>query len=64
VKLTDRPMLKPEQLEQLAEKQGPSRTPLMWLGAVLGLRWAEVAGLRPADFGVGAKGLEPPTTAL
>jgi integrase len=50
VRLTDRPVLKPEELERLAAHLGPTHAPLMWLGAVLGLRWGEVAGLRVRDL--------------
>lgn len=45
VHLVDRPELQAEQLSALAEALGPAEGPMMWLGAVLGLRWAEVAGL-------------------
>ena len=34
-----------DELERLAIVLGPDSAPFMWLGAVLGLRWAEAAGL-------------------
>jgi integrase len=43
--LVDRPVLAPEQLQRLAEALGPDEAPMMWLGVVGGLRWAECAGL-------------------
>ena len=43
--LVDRPVLSAGQLEALAEALGPSQAPMMWLGVVGGLRWAECAGL-------------------
>jgi integrase len=46
VDLVDRPVVSPAVLEQLADTLGPNTAPMMWLGAVLGLRWAECAGLR------------------
>ncbi|HVA73117.1 MAG TPA: site-specific integrase [Acidimicrobiales bacterium] len=45
VELVDRPVLAVEQLQRLAETLGPDQAAFMWLGAVGGLRWAEVAGL-------------------
>jgi integrase len=45
VRLVDRPNLTVEQLEQLAYALGPGHAPMMRLGVVLGLRWAETAGL-------------------
>ena len=36
----------PEELARLAEAMPPEYAPTVWLGAVLGLRWGEVAGLR------------------
>ena len=35
-----------EELQRLATSLGPSYAPMAYLGAVLGLRWGEVAGLR------------------
>jgi integrase len=46
----DRPVLTPEQLDRLATHLGPDQASIMWLGVVLGLRWAEIAGLRVADL--------------
>lgn len=43
---TDRPVLTPDQLANLAEAQGPRYGTMVYLGAVLGLRWGECAGLR------------------
>ena len=43
--LVDRPVLTGEQLQGLAEALGPDDAPMMWLGVVGGLRWAECAGL-------------------
>jgi integrase len=45
VDLVDRPSLTPEQLAALADELGDDQAVMMWLGAVLGLRWAECAGL-------------------
>ena len=43
--LVDRPTLTVDELTRLANILGPDHAPFMWLGAVGGLRWAEVAGL-------------------
>jgi integrase len=48
--LVDRPEPDPEALERLAEALGVEWAPFMWLGAVGGLRWAEVAGLTVGDL--------------
>ena len=48
--LVDRPTLTVDELTRLANILGPDRAPFMWLGAVGGLRWAEVAGLTVADL--------------
>jgi len=45
VRLVDRPELRAQDFEQLATALGPDQAPMMWLGATLGLRWAEAAGL-------------------
>jgi integrase len=45
VDLVDRPSLDAEQLCDLAAALGPDQATMMWLGAVVGLRWAECAGL-------------------
>jgi integrase len=45
VRLVDRPALTAKQLEVLAKALGQDQAPMMWLGAVLGLRWAEAAGI-------------------
>jgi integrase len=41
-----RPQLRAEDLAALALAVGPDYTAMVWLGAVLGLRWGECAGLR------------------
>jgi integrase len=43
---TDRPVLTADQLADLAEALGPHYGLMVHLGAVLGLRWGECAGLR------------------
>lgn len=43
---TDRPVLTADQLADLAEALGPHYGVMVQLGAVLGLRWGECAGLR------------------
>jgi integrase len=43
--LVERPVLAPGQLQRLAGALGPDEAPMMWLGVVGGLRWAECAGL-------------------
>jgi integrase len=50
VGLADRPVLKPELLHRLARTLGPEQAPMMWLGVVGGLRWAECAGLSFVDL--------------
>jgi integrase len=45
VRLVDRPELGADNLEPLAEALGPDQAAMRWVGAVLGLRWAECAGL-------------------
>ncbi len=45
VDLVERPELDEDQLDDLAEKLGPDQAVMMWVGAVLGLRWGECAGL-------------------
>lgn len=45
VRRVDRPLLTPDDLERLSDVLGPEQGLFMWCGAVLGLRWAEVAGL-------------------
>jgi integrase len=42
----DRTIITPEQLGELADAIGPNYAPMVYLGAVLGLRWGEAAGLR------------------
>jgi integrase len=43
--LVERPQLDAGQLSALADELGPDMDTFMWLGVVLGLRWAEAAGL-------------------
>lgn len=45
VRLVTRPHLTPDDLGRLADALGPDQAVMMWLGAELGLRWAEAAGL-------------------
>lgn len=40
-----RPAVAPEDVAAIAEKIDARYSPMVWLGAVLGLRWGEVAGL-------------------
>jgi integrase len=54
VPLVDRPVLEPEELERLAESLPPRHALFMWIGVVLGLRWAEVAGLTVQDVDLAA----------
>ncbi len=42
---TERPTLEPKDLERLATALGTGQATMMWTGAVLGLRWAEAAGM-------------------
>ena len=46
VEPVERPVLAPDQLMGLAEALGPEYEAMAYLGAVLGLRWGECAGLR------------------
>ena len=46
VNSTRRRRLNPEQVAALAEAMDPRYRPMVWLGAVLGWRWEEAAGLR------------------
>jgi integrase len=43
---TDRPVLTRDHLADLADATGPQYGTMVYLGAVLGLRWGECAGLR------------------
>lgn len=45
-----RPHLDRRQLQRLAKALGSEHAPMMWLAAVLGLRWSEAAGLRSSDI--------------
>jgi integrase len=42
--------LTPEDVEAIANEVGTQHAPMVWCGAVLGLRWGEVAGLRVGDL--------------
>jgi integrase len=42
----DRHLLTAAQIADLAAAVGPEYAPMVWLGALLGLRWGECAGLR------------------
>jgi integrase len=55
VRLVDRPELSAKQLTSLARALGADQAAMMWMGAVLGLRWAECAGLTAnrVDFKLG-----------
>ncbi len=55
--LVERPHLAAGELEAIAAALGDDYGPMVWLGAVLGLRWAEIAGLRVADIDLGAQNL-------
>jgi len=46
VEATARTTLSPAEISRLASAMPPEAGPMVWLGAVLGLRWGEVAGLR------------------
>ncbi len=46
VEAIERRIPTPEDVAALAETVGPDYEPMVWIGAVLGLRWGEVAGLR------------------
>lgn len=50
VSLVDRPELSADELSKLAEALGPDQGAMMWVGAVLGLRFAEAAGLTVGDL--------------
>lgn len=43
---TRRARLTAEQIDAIAEAMDPRYRPMVWLGAILGWRWEEVAGLR------------------
>lgn len=50
--LVERPTLSTDELERLAEVLDEDQAPMMWARAVLGLRWAEAAGLTVDRLGV------------
>jgi integrase len=54
-RLVDRPALDAKQLAVVAEALGPDQATMMWVGTVLGFRWAECAGMTAnrIDFGAG-----------
>ena len=39
-------LLSPAEVASIADAMDPAERPVVWLGALLGLRWSEVAGLR------------------
>lgn len=45
-----RPVVTPDDLARLAEAVGPDLAPMVYVGAILGLRWGEVAGLQVRDI--------------
>jgi integrase len=45
-----RPTVAPDDVAAIAEKIDARYSPMVWLGAVLGLRWGEVAGLSVANL--------------
>ncbi len=45
-----RPVLTPDDVASIAGALDPIYRPMVWLGAVLGLRWGEVAGLTVGSF--------------
>lgn len=49
VELPTRPQLSPDDVVDLADAVGIREAPIIWIGALLGLRWGEVAGLRVGD---------------
>ena len=49
-RLVERPVLTADDLERLAKALGPDDAPMMWLGVIGGLRWAECAGLAVRDL--------------
>lgn len=53
VRLVERPALTAEQLDNLAAALGPDQSVMMWVGTVLGLRWAEAAGLAVGHLDLG-----------
>jgi len=75
-RLVDRPALTAKQLTALGKALGPDQATMMWLGAVMGLRWAEAAGMTAnrIDFAAGnvtvdrqlsrKRGLAEPKSAL
>jgi integrase len=54
--LVDRPALNAKQLAAVGKALGRDQAPMMWLGAVLALRWAECAGMTAnrIDFAAGS----------
>jgi len=45
IRQVERPVLSSEELEALSEALGPINNLFMWCGALLGLRWSEIAGI-------------------
>ena len=52
-----RPVLTPDDVGRLANAMGPNRAAMVWVGALLGLRWGEVAGLRVRDLDLSGRTL-------
>ena len=50
--LVDRPAITADDLERLGEALGPDHAPMMWMAAVLGLRWGEAAGMTVGSIDV------------
>jgi integrase len=46
IEATRRTTIEPEEVALLADAMDPSYAPMVYIGAILGLRWSEVAGLR------------------
>lgn len=64
VTTTRRFSLSPQQIAAIAEAMPPAQRPIVWLGALLGLRWSEVAGLRVGriDWAAGTLRVEEAVT--
>ena len=64
VTTTRRFSLSPEHIAAIADAMPPVHRPILWLGALLGLRWSEVAGLRVGriDWAAGTLRVEEAVT--
>lgn len=61
-----RRVVTPDDVGALANAMDPSYAPMVWIGALLGLRWSEVAGLRIRSLDLGhvpASGVTTTTTS-